>query len=43
MFQALMIALAAFLFLYLWLMEKRLAVESTQGEVDRLHKELDLA
>jgi len=43
MFQALMMALAAFLFLYLWLMDKRLAVESAQGEVDRLHKELDLA
>jgi len=43
MFQALMMALVAFLFLYLWLMDKRLAVESAQGEVDRLHKELDLA
>lgn len=43
MFQALLMALAAFLFLYLWLMDKRLAVESAQGEVDRLHKELDLA
>ncbi len=43
MFQALMIALVAFLFLYLWLMDKRLAVESVQEEVDRLHKELDPA
>lgn len=43
MFQALMMALVAFLFLYLWLLDKRLAVESAQGEVDRLHKELDLA
>jgi heme exporter protein C len=43
MFQALMMALVAFLFLYLWLLDKRLAVESAQGEVDRLHKELELA
>jgi heme exporter protein C len=43
MFQALMMAFAAFLFLYLWLMQKRLAVEETQFEVDLLHKELDLA
>jgi heme exporter protein C len=43
MFQALMVALAAFLFLYLWLLQKRLALESAQGELDRLHKELDLS
>jgi heme exporter protein C len=43
MFHALMMALAAFLFLYLWLIDKRLAVASAQDEVDRLHKELDLA
>jgi heme exporter protein C len=43
MFHALMMALAAFLFLYLWLMDKRLAVANAQDEVDRLHKELDLA
>jgi heme exporter protein C len=43
MFQALMMAFAAFLFLYLWLLQRRLAVESTQFEVDQLHKELDLA
>jgi len=43
MFQALQMALVAFLFLYLWLMDKRLSVESAQEEVDRLHKELDLA
>jgi heme exporter protein C len=43
MFQTLMMALTAFLFLYLWLMDRRLAVESAQGEVDQLHKELDLA
>lgn len=43
MFHALMMAFGAFLLLYLWLLDKRLAVESAQGEVDRLHKELDLA
>lgn len=43
MFQALLMAFTAFLFLYLWLMDRRLAVESAQGEVDQLHKELDLA
>jgi heme exporter protein C len=43
MFHALMMAFAAFFFLYLWLMQRRLAVEETQFEVDLLHKELDLA
>jgi heme exporter protein C len=43
MLRALFMALGAFLFLYLWLMQKRLAVESTRDEVDELHKELDLA
>ncbi|MGH9391093.1 MAG: cytochrome c biogenesis protein [Vicinamibacteria bacterium] len=43
MLQALFMALGAFLFLYLWLLDKRLAVESAQGEVDLLHKELDLS
>jgi heme exporter protein C len=43
MFHALMMAFAAFLFLYLWLLQRRLAVEETQFEVDLLHKELDLA
>lgn len=43
MFQALMMSLTAFLFLYLWLLDKRLAVESAQGELERLHKELDPA
>jgi heme exporter protein C len=43
MLQALLLANAAFLFLYLWLLEKRLAVEAAQFEVDRLHKELEPA
>jgi heme exporter protein C len=43
MLQALLLANAAFLFLYLWLLDKRLAVEKTQFEVDRLHKELEPA
>jgi heme exporter protein C len=43
MFQALLLANAAFLFLYLWLLDKRLAVERAQSEVDRLHKELEPA
>jgi heme exporter protein C len=43
MFQALMMALTAFLFLYLWLLDKRLAVESAQAELERLHKELEPA
>lgn len=43
MLHALFMALGAFFFLYLWLMQKRLAVEATQREVDQLHKELELA
>jgi heme exporter protein C len=43
MFQSLMVALVAFLFLYLWLLLKRLAVESVNDEVERLYKELDVA
>ena len=43
MFQSLMAALVAFLFLYLWLLGKRLAVESVNEQVERLYKELDVA
>jgi heme exporter protein C len=43
MLRALFMALGAFFFLYLWLMQKRLAVASTRDEVDQLYKELDLA
>jgi heme exporter protein C len=43
MFQALLLANLAFLFLYLWLLDKRLGVERAQFEVDRLHKELEPA
>ena len=39
----LFMAFGAFSFLYLWLMQKRLAVEETRQEVDQLHKELELA
>jgi heme exporter protein C len=42
MFQSLMVALVAFLFLYLWLLSKRLAVESANEEVERMYKELDV-
>ena len=42
MFQSLMMALVAFLFLYLWLLGKRLAVESVNEQVERLYKELDV-
>ena len=42
MTHAFLVTLLAFTFLYLWLMEKRLAVEATAGEVDHLHKELEL-
>jgi heme exporter protein C len=42
MFQSLMVALVAFLFLYLWLLGKRLAVESVSEQVERLYKELDV-
>jgi heme exporter protein C len=41
MFQALMMSLAAFLFLYLWLLEKRLSIDRAQQEVEQLHKELE--
>ena len=43
MLNALFMALTAFFFLYLWLMSKRLAVESSREEVDHLYKELELA
>ncbi len=42
MTHAFLVTLLAFTFLYLWLMEKRLALEATSGEVDHLHKELEL-
>ena len=41
MFQTLMVSLAAFLFLYLWFMEKRLSIDRAQQEVEYLHKELE--
>jgi heme exporter protein C len=43
MTHAFLITLVAFTFLYLWLMDKRLAVEATGQQVDDLHKELELA
>ena len=42
MFLALMASLVAFLFLYLWLLEKRLSVDRAQQEIEHLHKELEL-
>jgi len=41
MLQALLISLAAFLFLYLWMLEKRLSIERAQEEIDHLHKTLE--
>ena len=38
-----LITLVAFTFLYLLLMQKRLAVEATEQHVEKLHKELELA
>lgn len=43
MLHALLMANVAFLLLYLWLLQKRLAVESTQLEVERLQEKLELA
>ena len=43
MTHAFLITLVAFTFLYLLLMQKRLAVEATEQQVDKLHKELELA
>lgn len=43
MAQAFLMALAAFLFLYLWLMQQRLNLAASEDEVDRLHKELEPA
>jgi heme exporter protein C len=41
MFHALMVSLVAFLFLYLWMLEKRVAIEQAQEEIDHLHKKID--
>jgi heme exporter protein C len=41
MAQALMVSLAAFLFLFLWLLEKRILIERSQQEVEYLHKQLE--
>jgi len=43
MTQAFLVTLVAFTFLYLWLMQTRLRLEATEHDVDRLHKELELA
>ncbi len=42
MLQTLMASLVAFLFLFLWLLEKRLSVDRAQQEIEHLHKELEL-
>lgn len=41
--QALFMAFGAMTAFYLWLIQKRVAIESTRAEVDQLHKELELA
>jgi heme exporter protein C len=41
MFHALMMSLAAFFFLYLWLLEKRWSVEQAHEEIEHLHKQLE--
>lgn len=43
MAQALFMSLLAFLFLYLWLIEKRVAIEEAQQEIEHLHKQLESA
>lgn len=43
MAQALMVSLVAFLFLFLWLLDKRISIERSQQEVDFLHKQLEEA
>jgi len=42
MLAALMASLVAFLFLYLWLLEKRLSVDRAQQEIEHLHKEIEI-
>ena len=42
MLQTLRASLVAFLFLFLWLLEKRLSVDRAQQEIEHLHKELEL-
>lgn len=41
MLQALLVSLAAFLFLYLWMLHERVSLERTQEEIDHLHKRLE--
>lgn len=41
MAQGLMMGLAGFLFLYLWLLERRVALERSQQEIDFLYKQLE--
>ncbi len=43
MAQTFMLTLAAFTLLYLWLMDRRLAVEASERQVEKLAKELELA
>lgn len=43
MMHAFLVTLAAFTFLYLWILERRLEVEAAERRVDELHKELELA
>ena len=38
MFRALMMSLLGFFFLYLWLLEKRFAIEHAQQEIEHLHR-----
>jgi heme exporter protein C len=41
MAQGLMMGLAGFLFLYLWLLERRVALERSQQEIDFLYKQVE--
>jgi len=43
MTQTFLLTLAAFTLLYFWLLEKRLAVDTTERRVEQLHKNLELA
>ncbi|MFQ5793397.1 MAG: cytochrome c biogenesis protein CcsA, partial [Acidobacteriota bacterium] len=41
MFHALMMSLTAFFFLFVWLLERRVAIEQARHEVEHLHKQVE--
>ena len=42
MTHTLLISLIAFILLYLWMLQKRLAIDATEQQVEQLHKEYEL-